>query len=83
MLKYFSEGGRKLSRKVEGGKDFGGRKEGWGKWGHDQVFEKTGRSKEGQQIERRSIAVGDGELRVAIRKSQMPETQEFPRTQQE
>jgi hypothetical protein len=27
--------------------------------------------------------VGDGELRVAIRKSQMPETQEFPRTQQE
>jgi hypothetical protein len=41
-----------------------------------------GRSTEGQEFERRYVAVGEGELGVAIRKSQMPGTQEVPSTQQ-
>ena len=34
------------------------------------------------EIEQRYIAVGGGELGIATRKSQMPGTQEVPRTQQ-
>jgi hypothetical protein len=40
------------------------------------------RSTEGQETEWKYVAVGDGELRVATRKSQMPWKQEIPRTQQ-
>ena len=39
------------------------------------------RCTEGQEIEQRCVAMGDGELGVATRKSQMPEKQEAPRTQ--
>jgi hypothetical protein len=38
---------------------------------------------EGQEIEKRCVAVGNGELRIAIRKFQIPEKQQAPRTQQE
>jgi hypothetical protein len=38
------------------------------------------RCTEGQEIEQRCVAVGDGELEVATRKFQMPEKQEPPRT---
>ena len=34
----------------------------------------------GQEIEQRCVAMGDGELGVATRKSQMPRKQEPPRT---
>ena len=37
---------------------------------------------EGPQIEQRSVAMGDGELGVATRKSQMLGKQEAPRSQQ-
>jgi hypothetical protein len=37
---------------------------------------------EGQQIEQRCAAMGNGELRVVNTKSQMPEKQEAHRTQQ-
>jgi hypothetical protein len=41
-----------------------------------------GISTEDQEFERRRVAVGEGDLGVATRKSQMPGTQEIPRTQQ-
>ena len=53
------------------------------------VGEKRGRIKykkrwrrytEGQEIEQSCAAIGDGELGVATRKSQMPGKQECPRT---
>ena len=40
------------------------------------------RCTEGQEIEQRCVAMGDGELGVATRKPQMPGKQEAPRTQQ-
>ena len=43
---------------------------------------RCGRSTEGQEIEQRCVAMGDGELGVATRKSQMPGKQEPPRTPQ-
>ena len=55
-----------------------GRKKG-GQFRHGKRW---GRSTEGQEFERRYVAVGEGELGVAIRKSQMPGTQEVPSTQQ-
>ena len=39
------------------------------------------RCREGHKIEQRCIAVGDWELGIATRKSQMPGKQEAPRTQ--
>ena len=41
------------------------------------------RCTEGQEIEQRCVAMGDGELGVATRKSQMPGKQEPPRTPQD
>ena len=41
-----------------------------------------GGSIDGPEFESRCVAVGEGELRVATRKSQMPGTQEVPRIQQ-
>ena len=38
---------------------------------------------EGQEIEQRCVAMGDGEVGVAIRKFQMPGKQEPPRTPQD
>jgi hypothetical protein len=38
------------------------------------------RCTEGQEIEQRCVEMGDGELGVATRKSQMPGQQESPRT---
>jgi hypothetical protein len=40
------------------------------------------RCTQGQEIEQRCVAMGDGELGIATRKSQMPGKQEAPRTQQ-
>ena len=42
---------------------------------------RRGRCTEGQEIEQTCIAMEDGELGVATRKSQMPGKQEAPRTQ--
>ena len=46
------------------------------------MWEETGRCREGQEIEQRCVAMGDGELGVATRTSQMTEKEENPRTQQ-
>jgi hypothetical protein len=43
-----------------------------GKRGQDQMREETGGSTEGQKFEWRYVAVGNGELGVATRKSQIP-----------
>ena len=64
------------------GEDLGGREEGEGKGGSSDMGGDGERSTEGQEFESRCVAVGDGELGVATRKSQMPGTQEVPRTQQ-
>jgi hypothetical protein len=59
------------------------REEGEGKGGDIiRCGRKLGRSTEGQEFEQRCVAVGDGELGVATRKTQMPGKQEVPRTQQ-
>ena len=42
---------------------------------------KLGRHSEGQEVEQGCVAMGDGELGIAITKSQMPGKQEAPRTQ--
>jgi hypothetical protein len=36
---------------------------------------------EGRETEQRCVAMGNGELEVAIRKSKMPKKQEAPKTQ--
>jgi hypothetical protein len=43
---------------------------------------RRGRSTEGQEFESSCEAVGEGELGVAMRKFQMPRTQEIPSSQQ-
>lgn len=42
---------------------------------------REGRNTEDMGIEQNYVAVGDGELGIVIRKSQMPLNQEVPRTQ--
>ena len=60
-----------------------GRKEEWdGKvGGHFRYGRRWGRNTEDQEFESRYIAVGEGDLEVATRKSQMVGTQEIPRNQ--
>jgi hypothetical protein len=67
-------------REVEGERDLGGREEGKGEGGQFRYGRRDRRSSEGQEFESRCVAVREGELEVA-RKSQMPGTQEVPRTQ--
>jgi hypothetical protein len=58
------------------------RRRGRGKEENNQVSEDMEEMymEKGQEIEQRCIAMGDGELGVATRKSQMPGKQEPPRT---
>ena len=58
----------------------GGREEGEGGRGAESGMGGDGEDVEGQEIEQGSGAMGDGELGVAARKSQMPGKQEPPRT---
>ena len=59
----------------------GGREEEEGKKrGRIRYGRRWRRCTEGQEIEQRCVAMGDGELGVATRKSQMPGKQEPPRT---
>jgi len=59
----------------------GGREEGEGeRRGRIRYGRRWGRCTEGQKIKHRCVAMGDGELGLAIRKSQMPGKQEPPRT---
>ena len=44
------------------------------------MYARWRRCTEGQGIEQRSVAMGDAEVEVATRKSQMPGKQEPPRT---
>jgi hypothetical protein len=65
--------GREGSKRIEEGED---------KRGQGQVWKKIGeRSTEGQEVEQRCVAIGDGELGVATRKPQMSGKQEVPRSQ--
>ena len=59
-------------------RDLGGRKKEGEKRGRIRYWR---RCTEDQEIEKRCIAMGDGELGVATRKFQMPGKQEAPRTQ--
>ena len=52
------------------------------KKGRIRCGKRQGRCTEGQKIEQRCVAMGDGEMEGVTRKSQMPEKQEAPRTQQ-
>ena len=72
---------RNNKNKVEIERDLGGRQEGEGKSGTGSDTGGDGGSTEGQKFERRVLAVGEGKLEVATRNSQMPGTQEVPRTQ--
>ena len=70
---------------IKGGRDLGGGEEGEenrGLRGRIRYGKRQERSTESQEIEQKYVAVGDGELGVATRKSQMPEKQEVPRAQQ-
>jgi hypothetical protein len=51
-----------------------------GKRGRIRYRKGQERNTEGQEIEQKYVAVGDGKLGVAIRKSQSPGKQEVPRT---
>jgi hypothetical protein len=53
-----------------------------GKGGRIRCGRRLGRCTEGQEIEQRYVAMGDGELGLATRKSQMPGKQEALRTSQ-
>ena len=57
------------------------KKEGKGKT-ESGVEGDEGRCTEGQEVEQKCVAVGDGDLGLATRKSQIPGKQEAPRTQQ-
>ena len=73
MLQSYLEWGTKQSREGEGSSDFGGREKGKGeKGGQDQVWEETNEMYRGSGIELRCVAMREGELGVANRKSQMP-----------
>ena len=82
MLQSLLRRGNKI-REVEGGSDLGGRQAGERKKrGRIRYGRRWRRCTEGQEIEQRCVAMGDGELGVATRKSQMPGKQEPPRTPQ-
>ena len=81
MFQSYLEGETKSSREVEGRRDLGEREEGEEKKrGRIRYGRRWRRCTEGQEIEQRCVAMGDGELGVATRKSQMPGKQEPPRT---
>ena len=64
------------------GKDGSKRERRWEeKRGQFRYRRRSGRSSEGQEFERRCVAVREGELCVATKKSQMPGTQEVSKTQ--
>jgi hypothetical protein len=72
--------GNKIIKEVEGLRDMGGREEGEGKKRKRIRYgRRWRRCTEGQEIEQRCVAMGEGELGVATRKSQMPGKQEPPR----
>ena len=71
---------RNIGRERE--RDLGGRKEGREKRGWFTHRSRWGRSTKCQKFHRRCLAVGEAELGVATRKSQILEVQEVSRTQQ-
>lgn len=79
----YSEGRRNYSPDLEGKWDLGGREEGGGEKEDQFRYRRRCRtSTEGQEFERRYVAVGRENWGVATRKLQMPGTQEAPMTQQ-
>jgi hypothetical protein len=77
MLQSYSEGKENNLRKVEEEKDSRRGSRGGGKKG-----DRSDIGGDGGEFKSSCVAVGNGELGVGIRKSQMPGTQEVPRTQQ-
>ena len=63
--------------KVEGERDLGGREEEEGKREQDQIRERKEKY-QGQEFERRHIAVGEGDLGIATRKSRCQGPKRFP-----
>jgi hypothetical protein len=65
---------------IRGWEELGRKRRGEGeKEGQNQVWEEIEEMYR-EEIEQRSVAMGDGELGIATRKSQMPGKQEPPRT---
>jgi len=64
--------GNKIIKGSRGWKGLGKKREGGEKEGQNQVWEEMEEITEGQEIEQRCVAMGDGELWVVTRKSQMP-----------
>ena len=77
MLQSYLEWGNKIIMEGREGGTWEGESIRRTKGEQDKVWEEMGRS---QEIEQRHVAVWDGELGVATRKSQMPGKQEVPRT---
>ena len=75
----YLEGGTKQSRKVEGGRGLGGTEEGKGKMkGRIRYGRRWRTCTEGQETEQMCVTMVKGELEVATRKSQMPESKTLP-----
>jgi hypothetical protein len=66
---------------MDRGRNLGGREKERENGGRIRYKKRWERSTEGQNIEQKYVAVEDGKLGVATRKSQMPGKQEVPRTQ--
>jgi hypothetical protein len=58
----------------------GGSEEGEGERGRIKYGRRWRRCTEGQEIEQRCVAMGNGELGITTRKSPMPGQQELPRS---
>jgi hypothetical protein len=83
MLQYYSIGGREESFLGGRGRKRSRRgRQGVVKMGSSlDIGEDGGRNKEGKEFENRYVAMGEGELVVATRGSQMPGSQKALRTQ--
>jgi hypothetical protein len=81
MLQSYLEGGRKQSLASLWREGSGRERGGEGNGGVEFRYGRKWRSTEDQKFESRCVTVSEGGSRVATRKSQMPGTQEVPRTQ--
>ena len=75
MCQSYLEGKTKLCD-MDRGRNLGGREKERENGGRIRYKKRWERSTEGQNIEQKYVAVEDGKLGVATKKSQMPETQE-------
>ena len=75
--------GNKIIKESRGWEELGRKRRGGGEKRRIRYGRRWRRCTEGQKIEQRCVAMGDGELGVATRKSQMPGKREPPKTPRE